>query len=295
MTVNGHRTYNGLGSVFDPSDCISFENTKACSIAAPIDGDIGPSTPSVDLSSAEDISHFMIWQNTGSSVEQYLEIHFSGSHTVDRIVLHFLNYPSENIGLPKLDLTHVQDVAQLLPFTIIGLDNLPADDRQVRSVTLNVSSVDIVDRSRFKASISFAGMNNINWFFLSEMSFCEVINFQEPLTDNTTVMPSINSLNTITLNCSVEGSVTYIWQWRKGSSIIQAGGRYNISIETRKTQLTISELDYADEDQYICEAKQCGQAAFCASRSIQLQLPGETAVIIVYIYFFFRYKGVGRN
>ena len=101
INVKGYGTYNGLGSVFCDS-CILAKSLSiaACSELAAADGDTGPSSPSVNLISKEDINRFIVWKKLSNSTEQYLQIYFKSNPviTFNQVLLHFLNYPRENIG-----------------------------------------------------------------------------------------------------------------------------------------------------------------------------------------------------
>ena len=264
-----------------------------CLSLAAIDGDIGPSAISVNLDDRDEISHFTIWQKDTSSTEQYIKIEFKETPliTFDRIRLYFLNYPSENIGLPNLQLTY-----NAIPtsYTLTADDVLSSMDEQVRSVTLNASST-ATSALTVTLKFSFDGLNNIDWLFLSEVTFCEPVTFTFLEPSTATVMPSPISLGRITLNCSVEGSATYDWRWMKGQLVItEDSEQYLIQSGARQTELSITRLLYSDEGQYACEIRQSTQAVFCDSKSIQLELPGEVYTSIKSVNIFTKHSGRGQ-
>ena len=223
------------GSV--PSGCQSLGNNQlGCGrVSILIDGNTGPTTDSVDLTSASAMNDFLKLHNMS-----IIFFSFESSFTFESIaVLHFLNYPDENIGLPNFQLS---TGAKTVDFSISGQNELSTDDRRVRSVTLNVQSLGTTSGTEVGVDVSFNGLSNIEQFYLSEVSFFELrepITFQYPPSDNTVVNPFPHTPSSIVLNCTVNEMGTFEWRWKKGEQVI-SDIQLGIAQSTRESRHTIS-------------------------------------------------------
>jgi len=130
--------------------------------------------------------------------------------------------------------------------------------------------------------MSFTGVDNIDWFFLSEVNICTGTIHSQSISYSERIVPesSSDSPTSVVLNCTVSVAGVFQWRWKQGSSILQNGGRYQITVEdgTRTSKLSISQLRFTDAGNYTCEVRHQSQSSY-QSRAQELVLPGEDGML----------------
>ena len=248
-----------------------------------IDNDNGPS--SVDLSSANDVQIFFTWFG-----EADINLQFSPASELASLELYFLNYPSEGIGLPTIQLFSFDDVLDTpgtsVSYVLNNSDMLSSTDNVRRKVTLGIlGKQNLGSYSRLRVNFSYTGMSGIEWLFLSEINLCTGTP-AETLTDIITTqarveLSSNNPSDSVQLRCSVSTPVSFQWQWiRVRDGNVLSGGRFQtITTDgTRTGILEITELRSTDEGLYNCRVNRQGQTNV-QQNFIPLVLPGEFSII----------------
>ena len=248
-----------------------------------IDDDNGPT--SVDLSSVADVQRFFTW-----SGEADIEFQFSTASELASLELYFLNYPSEGIGLPTIELFSFDDLndqsGTSVSYVLINSDMLSSTDNVRRNVTLGIlRNQNLGSYSQIGVTFSYTGMSDIEWLFLSEINLCTGTP-AETLTDIITTQATVelssnNPSDSVQLRCSVSTPVSFQWQWiRRRDGDVLSGGRFQTSTAdgTRTGILEITELRSTDEESYVCQVNRRGQSDK-QQNFITLVLPGEFSLI----------------
>ena len=140
-----------------------------------------------------------------------------------------------------------------------------------------------------RLQVSFTGVNNIDWFFLSEVNICTgtpthptlpAIQLQSPSDGERIVLGGSSGTPTsVVLNCSVSVAGVFQWRWKQNNTFLQNGGRYQVTVAdgTRTSKLNISQLNYTDAGNYTCEVRHQSQSSL-QSKTQELVLPGEDGV-----------------
>jgi len=276
--------FNGIASSLQL--CQEFDrntNTMACgSSSVIIDGSTGPTAP--NLTCVNDIRMFFTWQRQTS--EDFLIVfHLYPSSTISSIELYFLSYPTQRIGLPSIQLVGIPigdrvTVASLTSGTSMNYtfsEVFISQDNTVNKVTLFILS-NPGPHGALRLQMSFTGVDNIDWFFLSEVNICTgTIQFQSPSDGERIVLESSSGTPTsVVLNCTVLVAGVFQWRWKHGSSILQNGGKYQMTVAdaARTSKLNISQLRFTDAGSYTCEVRHQSQSSY-QSRTQELVLPGE--------------------
>ena len=244
-----------------------------------IDNDNGPT--SVDLSSEADVQRFFTWFG-----EADIEFQFSTASELASLELYFLNYPSEGIGLPTIELFSFDDIndssGTSISYVLNNSDMLSSTDNVRRKVTLGIlGNQNLGSYSRLRVDFSYTGASNIDWLFLSEINLCTGTP-AETLTDIITTQATVelssnNPSDSVQLRCSVSSPVSFQWQWiRTQYGTVLSGGRFqtNTTDGTRTGILEITELRSTDEGSYTCRVSRQGQSNI-QQHFITLMLPGE--------------------
>jgi len=281
VILTSPSVFNGIAS-----SCPEFDrntNTMACGgTSVIIDGNSGPTAP--NLTSANDIRMFFTWQRRAS--ENFLIVfNLVQSSTISSIELYFLSYPTRRIGLPSIQLIGIpiSDRGSLLsltsgtPMNYTFSEVFISQENTINRVTLFILS-NPGPHGALRLQMSFTGVDNIDWFFLSEVNICTgTIPSQSTSDGERVVLESSSSTPTsVVLNCTVSVAGVFQWRWKQGSSILQNGGRYQITVAdgTRTSKLNISQLRFTDAGNYTCEVRHQSQSSY-QSRTQELVLPGE--------------------
>ena len=238
-----------------------------------------------DLSNTGYLQQFLKWNYTasgpGGTLNPNPHISFRLIHFIlNRIDLFFLNYPAENIGLPNIDLfiggsSITGNGGTPLGYTISNNDLLSSDDSTTQEIQLQILPEGYSSLTDIRLEMSFSGLYNVDWFFLSEIIFQEgtsaptaptlpQIVFEYPQSDNQTVQ--LPTGNTLQLMCTVSTAGLFNWQWMHDRQILN---EMKTTLATRTSVLIVSG-GFANADTYTCEVKHQSEAVFTASRTLRL-------------------------
>ena len=248
------------------------------------DGDNGPS--SVVLSSEADVQSFFTWCGEA-------DINFNLNKTTElaSLELYYLNYPSERIGLPAIELFSFDDGLDTsgtrINYVLNNSDVLSSTDNIRRNVTLGIlGNQNLVNYSILRVNFSYTGVSDIDWFFLSEINLCSGIPTATDIITITTQLrvelSSTSPSDFVQLRCSVSsvGSL-FQWQWRRGSIVLSGGRIQNSTADgTRTGILEITGLRSSDEGSYTCRVNRQGLPSTQQESSITLVLPGKFSLIL---------------
>ena len=241
-----------------------------------IDNDNGPS--SVDLSSVADVQRYFTWFG-----EADINFRFSPASELASLELYFLNYPSEGIGLPTIELFSFDGILDTsgtsVSYVLNNSDMLSSTDNVRRKVTLGIlGNQNLGSYSRLRVDFSYTGVSNIEWLFLSEINLCSgTPTTIDIVTQAKVQLSSNNPSDSVQLSCSVSTPVSFRWQWiRMRDGHVLSGGRFQTSTTdgTRTGILEITELLSTDEGSYTCRVDRQGQTNF-QQNFITLVLPGK--------------------
>ena len=251
-----------------------------------IDNDDGPS--SVDLSSEADVQRFFTWRG-----EADIEFLLNGPTELASLELYFLNYPSQRIGLPAIELFSSDDINDQSGTHInyvlynSGAVSTCTTDNIRRKVTLGIlRNQNLGSYSFLRVNFSYTGVSNIDWFFPSEINLCTSTATDIIITQAKVELCSNNPSDSVQLRCSVSSSAmgVFDWQWRQGNNTDLSSGRFqtNTTNGTRTGILEITELRSTDEGSYTCRVTRQGQSSIQQQRSITLVLPGRFSLMDFY-------------
>ena len=127
------------------------------------DGRVGHTSDSIDP------TEFMAWNDSSRIILQR-----RGVGVVRQVNIYFYHEPAAGIGLPDITVSASNDVippyGPSLSYTILGNQDLTADDAQVRNVTLALTE-QITD-SVTRLHINFSLTDSIHQFAVSEIQLC---------------------------------------------------------------------------------------------------------------------------
>ena len=244
-----------------------------------IDNDNGPS--SVDLSSEADVQRFFTWRG-----EADIEFQLSNEPTeLASLELYYLNYPSQRIGLPAIDLFSSDDIGDQSGTHInyvlynSGVVSTCITDNIRRKVTLVIlGNQNLGSYSVLRVNFSYTGVSNIDWFFPSEINLCTSTATDIIITQAKVELCSNNPSDSVQLRCSVSSSAMrfFDWQWGQGNNTDLNSGRFQTTTTdgTRTGILEITELRSSDEGSYTCRVKHQVQSS-TQQQTITLVLPGK--------------------
>ena len=278
--------FRGINS--DTSLCLPPSDGRvtcpASAGTAIIDNDNGPT--SVDLSSEADVQRFFTWFG-----EADIEFQFSpASELATSLELYFLNYPSEGIGLPTIELFSFDDIVDTsgtsIGYVLNNNDMLSSTDNVRRKVTLGIlhGNQNLGSYSRLRVDFSYTGVSDIEWLFLSEINLCTGTPTATDIvtTQARVELSSNNPSDSVQLRCSVSTPVSFQWQWiRRRDGNVLSGGRFQNSTtdETRTGILEITGLRSTDEGSYTCRVNRQEQTNI-QQNFIALVLPGKFSLIL---------------
>ena len=131
------------------------------------DGRVGHTSDSIDP------TEFMAW-NDNSRIILQRPGNQGGVDTVRQVNIYFYHEPAAGIGLPDITISVSNDVippfGPSLPYTILGNQDLTADDAQVRNVTLALTEQ--ITGSPTRLHINFSLTDSIQQFAVSEVQLC---------------------------------------------------------------------------------------------------------------------------
>ena len=255
------------------------------------DRSTGPTAP--NLNSTTDVRMFLTWQRQ-TRTDFLVAFVTNTAMTFSSVELYFLSYPTQRIGLPNIQLFgsvnsfFPGDLRGGTPINYTFSDVVTPEENTVNNVTLFLSNPGPLNALRLQ--MSFTGVDNIDWFFLSEIRACTgttpppslpAIQFQSPSDGERVVLDTSSGTPTsVVLNCTVSVAGVFEWRWRKDNRILQNGGRFQITtaLGTRTSKLAISQLRSTDAGSYTCEVRHQSQSGY-QSRRVELVFPGEDFTI----------------
>ena len=289
VTLTRPSIFNMIGSSPNCATAINGEPEIECvgRDIVIVDRSTGPAAP--NLNSVTDVRMFLTWQRQ-TRTDFLIAFITNTVMTFSSVELYFLSYPTQRIGLPNIQLfgsanqLFSNNLSGGTPINYTFSDVVNPQENTVNNVTLPfLSSPGPLNAVRLQ--MSFTGLDNIDWFFLSEIRVCTgttppslpAIQFQSP-SDGERVVPDTSSgtPTSVVLNCTVSVAGVFEWRWRKDNQILQNGGRFQITtaLGTRTSKLTISQLRSTDAGNYTCEVRHQSQSGY-QSRRVELVLLGE--------------------
>ena len=256
-----------------------------------VDRKPGPTAP--NLNTTNDVRMFLTWwrQNRTDFLIAFIT---RRTMTFTSVELSFLSYPTQHIGLPNIQLFGSAnqfefDLSGGTPINYTFRDVFIPQENTVSNVTLFLSNP--VTINALQLHMSFTGVQNVDWFFLSEIRVCTgttppplpAIQFQSPSDGERVVLDTSSGTPTsVVLNCTVSVAGVFEWRWRKENQILQNGGRFQITtaLGTRTSKLTISQLSNTDAGNYTCEVRHRSQSGY-QSRRVELVFSGEDFTIAI--------------
>ena len=293
VTITRPSIFNMIGS---SPDCLTATNGEPeieCTgrRTVIIDCNTGPTAP--NLNRTTDVRMFFTWQR--QTTTDFLVAFITNTEmTFSSVELYFLSYPTQRIGLPNIQLFGStnrgvpNDLSGGTPINYTFSDVFTPQENTVDHVTLPFLS-NPGPLNAVRLQMSFTGVDNIDWFFLSEIRVCTgtplpAIQFQSP-SDGERVVPDTSSgtPTSVVLNCTVSVAGVFEWRWRKDNQILQNDGRFQITtaLGTRTSKLAISQLRSTDAGNYTCEVRHRSQSGY-QSRRVELVLSGEDFTIASY-------------
>ena len=285
VTITRPSIFNMIGSSPSCATALNGPPEIECSGREIVIVDRNPGPTAPNLNSANDVRMFLIWwrQNRTDFLIAFIT---RTMMTFTSVELTFLSYPTQRIGLPNIQIfgTANQFETDLSGGTLINnytFNNVVTpQENTVNNVTLFLSNPGPLNA--LQLNMSFTGVDNIDWFFLSEIRVCTgttlpAIQFQSPSEGERVVLDTSSGTPTsVVLNCTVSVAGVFEWRWRKENQILQNGGRFQITtaLGTRTSKLTISQLRSTDAGNYTCEVRHQNQSNY-QSRTVELVLPGE--------------------
>ena len=271
--------FNGIGSSLQ--GCQDFASgTTICGTinnVAIIDGSTGPTAP--NLTSTNDVQMFLTWQRQASGDFLIVLTNLPQMSPFSSIELYFLSYPMQRIGLPGIQLIGTPVTASLITTGGTSMNYTFSEPFIPQENTINKVTLLILSNPGPHASLhlrmSFTGVGNIDWFFLSEVNICTgTIYFQSPSDGERVVLDTSSDVPTsVVLNCTVSVAGMFQWQWKLRNTILANSGPYVITTAdgTRTSKLSISPLMSTDAGNYTCEVRHQSQSSY-QSRTVELVL-----------------------
>ena len=259
-----------------------------------VDRNTGPTAP--NLNSTIDVQMFLTWERQ-TRTDFLIAFITNTMMTFSSVELYFLSYPTQRIGLPNIQL--FGSANQGLPNDLSGATLINPTfnavftplENTINNVTLFLSNPGPLNAVIL--NMSFTEVDNIDWFFLSEIRVCTgtsppslpAIQFQSPSDGERVVLDTSSGTPTsVVLNCTVSVAGVFEWRWRKDNQILQNDGRFQITtaLGTRTSKLAISQLRSTDAGNYTCEVRHRSQSGY-QSRTVELVLPGEKGLHEIYL------------
>ena len=284
--------FNGIGSSLQ--GCADFvSGTTVCGInnVAITDGSTGPTAP--NLTRTSDVQMFLTWQRQASEDFLIVLTNLPQMSPFSSIELYFLSYPMQRIGLPGIQLVGTPHRNSLITTGGSSMDYTFSEPFIPQENTINKVTLFILSNPGPHASLhlrmSFTGVDNVDWFFLSEVNICTgtptppplpAIQFQSPTDGERVGQYTPNDFtNSVVLNCTVLVAGVFQWQWKRNNAILMTGGSYLITTAdgTRTSRLNISQLRSTDAGNYTCEVRHQSQSSY-QSRTVELVL-GEDGLV----------------
>ena len=273
-------TFNGIGSSLQ--GCGPFvSDTTACGTAnnvAIIDGSTGPPAP--NLTNTNDVQMFLTWQRQASEDFLIVLTNLPQMSTFSSIELYFLSYPTQRISLPRIQLIGTPVTASLVTTGGTSMNYSFSEPFIPQENTINKVTLLILSNPGPHASLhlrmSFTGVDNVDWFFLSEVNICTgTIYFLSPSDGERVVLDTSSGdvPTSVVLNCTVSVAGEFQWQWKLRNTILANSGPYVITTVdgTRTSKLSISPLMSTDAGNYTCEVRHQSQSSY-QSRIVELVL-----------------------
>ena len=289
VTLTRPSIFNMIGSSPNCATAINGPPEMDCSARdiVIVNRNTGPTAP--NLNSTSDVQMFLTWERQ-TRTDFLIAFITNTMMTFTSVELYFLSYPTQRIGLPNIQLfgsasqAFPNDLSGGTPINYTFSDVVNPRENTVNNVTLPFLSIP-GPLNAVRLQMSFTGVDNIDWFFLSEIKVCTgtsppslpAIQFQSPSGGERAVLDTSSGTPTsVVLNCTVSVAGVFEWRWRKDNQIIQNGGRFQITtaLGTRTSKLTISQLRSTDAGNYTCEVRHQSQSGY-QSRTVALVLPGE--------------------
>ena len=190
---------------------------------------------------------------------------------ITAIELSFLNSPANGISLPEPRLSVVEYIRGLRDRSEVSIttwifDNqdLAQTDNQIR--TISIWPFPPLSAANLRIRFQFTVLHDFDWIFLSKIRVCTKP--QPPFQQLKAVI--LQTLSSIVLQpsaddqkrgstelvCTILGEGSYTWQWKRDNNMIENSEDYKITIGdgSRKTKLTINNLDFSDAANYECIA-----------------------------------------
>ena len=289
VTITRPSIFNMIGSI--PNCVTAFNGSPEIECSGRdvviVDRNTGPTT--LNLNSTTDVRMFLTWERQ-TRMDFLIAFSTNTAMTFSSVELYFLSYPAQYIGLPNIQL---YGTANVFPSNLSGgtpIDYTFSDVVNPQENTVNNVMLPFLlnpgPLNAVRLQMSFTGVDNIDWFFLSEIKVCTgttpppslpAIQFQSPSDGERVVLDTSSGTPTsVVLNCTVSVAGVFEWRWRKDNQILQNGGRFQITtaLGTRTSKLTISQLRSTDAGNYTCEVRHQSQSSY-RSRTVELVLPGE--------------------
>ena len=255
-----------------------------------VDRNPGPTSP--NLNNTNDVRMFLTWQRQ-TRTDFLIAFITETTMTFTSVELSFLSYPTQRIGLPNIQLFGSDnqfelDLTGATPINFTFSNGFTLQENTINNVTLFLSNPGSINA--LQLHMSFTGVQNVDWFFLSEIRVCTgttppsplpAIQFQSP-SDGERVVLSSGTPTSVVLNCTVSVAGVFEWRWRKENQILQNGGRFQITtaLGTRTSKLTISQPNNTDVGNYTCEVRHRSQGGY-QSRRVELVFSGEDFTIAI--------------
>ena len=289
VTLTRPSIFNMIGSSPDCATAFNGLSEIECSgrDVVIVDRNTGPTT--LNLNSTTDVRMFLTWERQ-TRTDFLIAFSTNTAMTFSSVELYFLSYPAQYIGLPNIQL---YGTANVFPSNLSGgtpIDYTFSDVVNPQENTVNNVMLPFLlnpgPLNAVRLQMSFTGVDNIDWFFLSEIKVCTgttpppslpAIQFQSPSDGERVVADTSSGTPTsVVLNCTVSVAGVFEWRWRKDSQIIQNDGRFQITttLGTRTSKLAVSQLRSNDAGNYTCEVRHQSQSGY-RPRTVALVLPGE--------------------
>ena len=279
-------SYKGV-NVLRQSNCIP-ETSNDFGFRCPYSVVLGdneqvPTQPNLD--SQDDIGRFFVWERNTTHPYITFDLRVNGQEPFTAMNIEFLNYPSQGFSLPNLHLYSTSGLldtdprtAQPIDFVLLHNNRLSQDDYKVTNITLQFAQA---RREYLLLLWDYTGVYNLDFFMVSEVSFCvdiktvTVIEFLDPQMSNSVVVPGVDDMSTVVLNCTVSMSGSFEWQWKQNEGMIINDTKFLIYTAdgNRTSKLVISKLSIKDSASYTCEVKH-NDGLTVASRTQELIYPG---------------------
>ena len=252
-----------------------------------------PSPPNLNsLDSNNDIKHFIVWDK--SMEHAFLTFEVNDTSRITAIVIEFLNYPAQNISLPKIQIFKVQRESIINPSSGTTIDFITLDNEDLSDDDFKVTKVTLRPLKSFKSSailftFSFDDVYSLDYFMMSEIEFClnsqpaympnEPIHFKHPQSSIVTSTFQDFSRGFLVLNCTIEAPGSYAWIWSLNDNQLHHSSKFQIfraDAGGRVSRLVIVQLSLNDAGTYRCQAvRRVDTTTDSAFQEQQVIFPGK--------------------